>query len=59
SIEPVVVNGAPGILAWLPDAKPLSVMGFVVEGDRIREMYVLSQPERLRHILPADSVTEA
>ncbi len=44
-------TAVPGILAWLPDGKPLSVMGFVVDGDRIARMYVLSQPERLRHIL--------
>jgi RNA polymerase sigma factor (sigma-70 family) len=49
-MEPVIVNGSPGIVSWLADGEPLSVMGFVVDGDRIREMYVLSQPERLRRL---------
>lgn len=50
-IEPVTVGGSPGIVSWLPSGEPLSVMGFVVAGDRIREMYVISQPERLRRLL--------
>jgi RNA polymerase sigma-70 factor (ECF subfamily) len=50
-MEPVIVNGSPGIVSWLPNGEPLSVMGFVVAGDRIREMYVISQPDRLRQLL--------
>ncbi|HTU82454.1 MAG TPA: sigma-70 family RNA polymerase sigma factor [Candidatus Acidoferrales bacterium] len=50
-MEPVVVNGAPGIVSWLPSGEPLSVMGFVVAGDKIREMYVISNPERVRQLL--------
>jgi RNA polymerase sigma-70 factor (ECF subfamily) len=49
-MEPVIVNGSPGILSWLPNGEPLSVMGFVVAGERIREMYVISQPGRLRQL---------
>jgi len=52
-MEPVIVNGSPGIVSWLPSGEPLSVMGFVVAGDRIREMYVISQPERLGRLLGA------
>jgi RNA polymerase sigma factor (sigma-70 family) len=50
-IEPVIVNGSPGIVSWLPNGQPLSVMGFVVTGQRISEIYVLSRPDRLRQIL--------
>jgi RNA polymerase sigma-70 factor (ECF subfamily) len=50
-IEPVVVNGSPGVVSWLPNGQPLSVMGFVVAGGRIREMYVISQSERVRRLL--------
>ena len=50
-LEPVVVNGSPGIISWLPNGQPLSIMGFVVTGGRIREMYVISQPERVRQLL--------
>jgi RNA polymerase sigma factor (sigma-70 family) len=49
--EPVIVNGSPGILSWLPNGEPLSVMGFVVSDGRIREMYVISAPDRLRQLL--------
>ena len=50
-IEPVIVNGSPGIVSWLPNGQPLSVMGFVVTGRRISEIYVLSRPDRLHQIL--------
>ena len=50
-IEPVVVNGSPGVVSWLPNGQPLSVMGFVVAGGRIREMYVISQSRRVRRLL--------
>lgn len=50
-IEPVIVNGSPGIVSWLPNGQPLSVMGFVVTDHRISEIYVISRPDRLRQIL--------
>jgi RNA polymerase sigma factor (sigma-70 family) len=50
-MEPVVVNGSPGIVAWLPSGGPLAVLGFVINVDRIREMYVISRPERVRRLL--------
>jgi RNA polymerase sigma-70 factor (ECF subfamily) len=59
SMEFVVVNGEPGILSRLPNGEPLSVMGFVVVAERIQAMYVVSQPERLRHILAPASVYPA
>lgn len=49
--EPVIVNGSPGIVSWLPNGEPLSVLGFVIAGDRIREIYVISRPERVRQLL--------
>ncbi len=51
STEPVIVNGSPGIVCWLPNGEPLSLMGFVFAGERIREMYVISRPERVRQLL--------
>lgn len=50
-IEPVIVNGSPGIVSWLPNGQPLSVMGFVVKGRHISEIYVISRPDRVRQIL--------
>lgn len=51
TMEQVVVNGGPGVVSWLPNGEPLAVMGFVVAGDRIGEMYVISDPDRLRQLL--------
>lgn len=50
-MEPAIVNGSPGIVAWLPNGEPLSVLGFIVADGRIREMYVISSPERVRRLL--------
>lgn len=50
-MEPVMVNGTPGIVSWLPNGEPLSVMGFVVANDRIAEIYVISQPDRVRQLI--------
>jgi RNA polymerase sigma-70 factor (ECF subfamily) len=50
-MERVIVNGSPGLVAWLPNGEPLSIMAFVVAGERIREMYVISQPARVRQLL--------
>jgi RNA polymerase sigma factor (sigma-70 family) len=49
--EPVVVNGAPGIVSWLPNGTAMAVLGFVVAHDRIAEMYVISDPDRVRRLL--------
>jgi RNA polymerase sigma-70 factor (ECF subfamily) len=49
--EPVIVNGAPGIVSWLPNGKPMAVLGFIVAHDRIVEIYVISNPERVTQLL--------
>jgi RNA polymerase sigma-70 factor, ECF subfamily len=49
--ESVLVNGTPGILSWFPNGKPMAVLGFVVAKDRIVEIYVLSDPDRLRQVV--------
>jgi RNA polymerase sigma-70 factor (ECF subfamily) len=49
--ESVIVNGAPGIVSWLPNGKPLAVLGFVVTHDRIAEIYVISNPEHVEQLL--------
>ena len=51
NMERVIVNGSPGIVSWLPNGEPLSIMAFVIAGERIREMYVISQPARVRQLL--------
>jgi RNA polymerase sigma-70 factor (ECF subfamily) len=49
--ESVFVNGTPGILSWFPNGKPMAVLAFVVANDRIVEIYVLSDPDRLQKVL--------
>lgn len=49
-VRPALVNGAAGIVSWLPDGRPLSVMGFTVARGKIVEIDVLTDPERLRRL---------
>ena len=49
-IQPVLVNGAAGIVSWLPDGRPFSVMGFTVRRGKIVEIDVLTDPARLRQL---------
>jgi RNA polymerase sigma factor (sigma-70 family) len=49
--ESVLVNGTPGIISWLPNGKPMAVLGFVVSNDRIVKIYVLSDPNRLQRLI--------
>jgi RNA polymerase sigma-70 factor (ECF subfamily) len=46
-VQPVLVNGAAGIVSWLPDGRPFSVMGFTVRGGKIVAIDVLADPARL------------
>ena len=50
SVQSVLVNGAAGIVSWLPDGQPFSIMGFIVPKDRIVEIDVLRDPARLSRI---------
>jgi RNA polymerase sigma-70 factor (ECF subfamily) len=46
-VQPVLVNGAAGIVSWLPGGQPFSVMEFIVRNNRIVEIDVLRDPARL------------
>ncbi len=50
SARPILVNGAAGVIAWLPNGEPFSVMGFTVRGGKIVEIDVLADPARLRRL---------
>jgi RNA polymerase sigma-70 factor (ECF subfamily) len=54
SAQPVLVNGAAGIISWLPDGQPFSVMGFTiqrqVDGNRIVAIDVFRDPARLSRL---------
>jgi len=47
--RPVLVNGTPGLIA-APDGQPISVLGVTIRGDKIVEIDVLADPERLRRL---------
>ena len=44
------VNGMPGIVSWLPEGRPLAVMGFTVRAGKIVEIDILADPSRLRRL---------
>lgn len=46
----VLVNGAPGAVAWAPDGRPFSVLAATVRGGRIVEIDVLVDPDRLERL---------
>jgi RNA polymerase sigma factor (sigma-70 family) len=50
SVQPVLVNGAAGLVSWREDGQPFSVMAFTIRNDRIVAIDVLTDPERLRRL---------
>lgn len=46
----ILVNGAPGGVAWAPDGSPFAVLALTVRGERIVRIDVLADPERLRRL---------
>jgi RNA polymerase sigma-70 factor, ECF subfamily len=48
--RPALVNGAAGIVAFAPDGRPFSVVGFTVRLGKIVEIDVLADPARLRQL---------
>lgn len=51
SAQPVLVNGAVGIVSWLPDGQPFSIMGFTVRAGKIVEIDVLADPKRIAELI--------
>ena len=43
------INGAPGLLRWYGDGVE-SALSIVTDGERIRAIYVVRNPDKLRHI---------
>jgi hypothetical protein len=43
------VNGEPGIVAYL-DGKPFSVITITCHAGHIREIYIISGPDKLSHM---------
>jgi RNA polymerase sigma-70 factor, ECF subfamily len=51
SFRLTTVNGLPGVIIYTPEG-PVQTMAFEIEGDAIRALYVVRNPDKLRH-LPA------
>jgi RNA polymerase sigma-70 factor (ECF subfamily) len=47
SAQRVLVNGAAGIVSWLPGGRPFSIMAFMVRRGKIVEIDILADPARL------------
>jgi RNA polymerase sigma-70 factor (ECF subfamily) len=45
----VLVNGDPGFLV-APDGQPVAVASLTVTGDRITEINILADPDRIRRL---------
>jgi RNA polymerase sigma-70 factor (ECF subfamily) len=57
TVQPVLVNGEPGIVAWAANGKPLGVLACTVVDGRIVEITSLRDPRRLAAMnLPARPV---
>ena len=50
SAQLALVNGAPGIVARLPNGEPMAVLGFAVSGGKIVEIDILADRTRLRQL---------
>lgn len=48
--QSAVVNGGTGIVSWLPDGQPFSVMAFTVKQGKIAAIDVLTDPVQLRRL---------
>lgn len=49
-VQPVLVNGIAGLLSWHPGGQAFSIMSFTVRGDRIAEIDVVRDPNRLQRL---------
>lgn len=52
------INGLPGVIVDAPEG-PVQTATFEIEGDVIRAMYVVRNPDKLRHLAPASAAHES
>ena len=46
-----IVNGLPGVIVDAPEG-PVQTVAFDIEGDIIRALYMVRNPDKLRHLKP-------
>ena len=51
------VNGLPGVIVDAPEG-PVQTAAFEIDGDVIRALYVVRNPDKLRHLATAAPLTE-
>ena len=50
SVEPVEVNGQPGLMMVGPDGRAVSVMELDIRDGRVQAINSVVNPEKLRHL---------
>lgn len=48
----ITINGSPGIVMF-DDTQVHYAFSFEVDGDRVRNIYIICNPDKLRHLAPA------
>jgi RNA polymerase sigma-70 factor, ECF subfamily len=51
------INGGPGVVGYV-DGRPFSVFTMEISGGRVRNIYVVTNPEKLAHLAPLPSPAE-
>jgi RNA polymerase sigma-70 factor (ECF subfamily) len=51
-----VINGLPGVIVDAPEG-PVQTAAFEIEDDVIRALYVVRNPDKLRHLAPTRNQT--
>jgi RNA polymerase sigma factor (sigma-70 family) len=50
TVRPATVNGTAGLVSWLPDGRPFSIMAFTIARGKIVEIHVLGDAARLARL---------
>ena len=53
-----IINGLPGVIVNAPEG-PVQTAAFEIEGDVIRALYVVRNPDKLRHLAAASTPHES
>jgi RNA polymerase sigma-70 factor (ECF subfamily) len=49
---PALVNGAAGVVTWLPNGEPFSVVSFTVANGKVVAMDIFADPARVKELVP-------
>jgi RNA polymerase sigma-70 factor (ECF subfamily) len=54
TVRLAIINGLPGVIVDAPEG-PMQTAAFEIEGDVVRALYVVRNPDKLRHVAPASA----